>query len=387
MKTYILLFALSICFYSTGIAQWRLVTSGTGADLDAIHFIDDEIGFCSGGFTNTLETTDGGETWTRGNSQGIRDFSFFDKNFGFGASIVSQSMTRTTDGGLNWGAITPPTSNSLWAVSATSASTAYFVGTGGVLWKTTDGGNRVTVGNTGTIKLLTDVIFTSASVGYIVVQTGEIKKTENEGRTWKTVYSDSEAIFTEMFFVDEHIGFVVGLNGNIIKTENAGESWTTLTSNSTNYLQGVNFFDAKNGIVVGSNGEILSTSDGGISWTTQSSGTTERLKDVVMLSPTKAIVIGDNGIILRNDLILDLTETVSVSGLLTYPNPVSNNLTISAREKINSIQIFNTSGALIIDNKFIEAKTCSFDFSNYDDGIYFILIRSEKGTSLKKVMK
>lgn len=387
MKTYLLFFIISICFYSESLAQWRPVTSGVKTRLEVISFIDDQIGYCSGNLSRTLETTDGGETWSIGPIGAVSDFDFFDKNVGFAASFGTRAMMKTIDGGLNWSYIPPPSVVSLRAVSTNSPSTAYFVGEEGVLWKIRDRENTVTVGNAGTIKRLTDVVFTSNLVGYIVVQKGEIKKTEDGGVKWNTVYLDSDAIFTEMFFVSKNTGFVVGLKGNILKTENAGASWTTLTSNNTSYLQGIDFFDTQNGIVVGNNGTILMTSDGGISWKSQSSGTTKRLMDVEMLSPSKAIVVGDDGIILKNDLILNLEEAPIENAVLAYPNPVTNNLTISAKEEINLIRVFNIQGELIVETNFIARNTYSLDFSTYNSGVYFILVKSEKGTFLKKIIR
>lgn len=383
-----------ICTALIAKAQWVPITSPSPAKLDAIHFIDSQTGFCAGGFGNTLETTDGGDSWIIGASQGFRDFSFFDSTFGYGASIVTQSMAQTTNGGSSWTSITPPSSNSLWAVSATSATTAYFVGTGGVLWKTTNSGMSVTVQNTGTTNLLTDVVFTNTTTGYIVTQSSGVIKTEDSGTTWIPVYTPPSGSLTEMFFVDDNIGYVVGTDGLVAKTIDAGQSWNNLTTNSTSYLQGVNFFDADNGVVVGVSGEILFTSDGGATWSSQNSGTSEHLYDVSMISATSAIVIGDNGTILKNNNLIvgvGVEEAISPIDLKFYPNPTSSMLVIEKPndyKKEVEINIFDARSKFLTKKVIpTQQQRIDIDIVDYSEGIYFLQVIVEDEVLVKQILK
>ncbi|MFA6923373.1 MAG: YCF48-related protein [Bacteroidales bacterium] len=389
MKKTILSFGLISCLFFTGNAQWLTITSGITAKLDAIHFIDSQNGYCSGGFTNTLETTDGGNNWKKGSSQGFRDFGFYNNTYGYGASIGVISMAKTTNGGLSWTSITPPTSNSLWAVSATSSTTAYFVGTGGVLWKTINGGSTVTIGNSGTTDLLTDIVFTNTTTGFLVVQTGEIKKTTNSGTSWSTVHTVTSNLLTEMFFVDNNVGYVIGGGGTVVKTTDGGQNWTTLTTNSTSYLQGINFFNANNGIVVGTAGTILYTNDGGTTWSSQNSGTTEDLFDVSMLSTTSAIVTGDNGTILKNNnIIFGIENKILSIDIMLYPNPVADKLTLELPQtsKQSTITIYNINGAELIKQQAITNKT-QIDISTLPSGIYFVKLITDKTVEVRKIIK
>lgn len=392
MREIILCLGLITCIGLIGKAQWLPITSGSAAKLDAIHFIDSQTGFCAGGFGNTLETTDGGDSWIIGSSQGFRDFGFFDNTFGYGASIVGQSMAKTTNGGSSWTSITPPTSNSLWAVSATSATTAYFVGTGGVLWKTTNGGSSVTVQNSGTTDLLTDIVFTNTTTGYIVTQVSGVIKTVNSGATWNTVYTPPSGVLTEMFFVDDNIGYVVGSDGLVAKTIDAGQNWNNLTTNSVGYLQGVNFFDADNGVVVGTSGEILFTNDGGTTWNSQNSGTSEHLYDVSMLSATSAIVIGDNGTILKNNnIVVGIEENFSPLNLKFYPNPTSSIFIIEKPndyKKEVEVKILDATSKLITKKVMpINQQKLVIDITNYSKGIYYLQLIAEDEIFIKPILK
>lgn len=281
-------------------SPWLSINSGTSSDLDAIHFFDTQKGICSGGFVNILNTINSGNSWNISSSLGYRDFDFYSRDIGYAASRVGNSIGRTIDGGETWTSLTPPTSNSLWGVAATSSSTVYFVGTGGVLWKTTNSGISFTVLDSGVSDLLTDIVFTNSTTGFILSQISGIRKTTDAGASWTTIYTPN-GIMTEMHFVNESVGYAIGSDGLVVKTTDAGSTWSILPTNSTSYLQGVHFFDINNGIVVGTGGTILITKDGGTNWDQQNSNTTEILNDARMLSENSAIVIGDNGVILKNE--------------------------------------------------------------------------------------
>ena len=77
MKKAILVFSIFLSSILTSYAQWTPVTVNTTADLDAIHFIDSQTGFCGGGFTGIRKTTNGGASWTVVSTRNARDFSFF----------------------------------------------------------------------------------------------------------------------------------------------------------------------------------------------------------------------------------------------------------------------------------------------------------------------
>jgi photosystem II stability/assembly factor-like uncharacterized protein len=387
MNKIALVIGLSILTVLNTNAQWTQINSGTTAKIDAIHFIDSQNGYCSGGFINTLITNDGGNSWTIGSSHGFHDFSFYNSTYGYAISISGQSMAKTINGGSSWTSITPVNSNSLWGVSSTSSTTAYFVGTGGVLWKTTNSGASLTVLNSGTTDLITDIVFVNSTTGFFVAQDGQIRRTTNSGTSWNTVYTLTSILPTEMYFVDEFIGYVVGSKGTVAKTVDGGSNWTLLTTNSTSYLQGVNFFDANYGIVVGTTGTILYTSDGGVTWSSQNSGTTVNLYDVSMLSSTSAIVTGDNGTILKNNSVVTKIESKHNLDLLLYPDPVNEMLFITTPVNVVSIEIYNSTGKLMTTENTINKTNFSIDFTMMPAGIYFVYIKTDESFVVKKVIK
>ena len=82
--------------------------------------------------------------------------------------------------------------------------------------------------------------------------------------------------------------------------------------------------------------------------------------------------------------LLNIDET-NVNGMLIYPNPAKDNLTIMA-EGMKRVTITNTLGQVIYDN---EADTDNevINMSQYDAGIYMVRITTETGSVVRKVSK
>ena len=76
-------------------------------------------------------------------------------------------------------------------------------------------------------------------------------------------------------------------------------------------------------------------------------------------------------------------EDASVS---IYPNPVKNLLSISAKDNITSVQLFDVQGRLI-SAKLNNASEANLDLSQQAAGVYFIKVYTEKGMKVQKVIK
>jgi len=81
---------------------------------------------------------------------------------------------------------------------------------------------------------------------------------------------------------------------------------------------------------------------------------------------------------------LGVDDEILSSGLNLYPNPVSNTLSIDSKLPIEKVEIFN-----LLGQKELEANS-DIDFISTDkltEGIYFIKIYSDKGTTVRKLIK
>jgi hypothetical protein len=80
------------------------------------------------------------------------------------------------------------------------------------------------------------------------------------------------------------------------------------------------------------------------------------------------------------------TKQFASNSSSVYPNPVNTILNISATEKINSIEVYNMNGQLLLSENSPNAIT-KIDMSSFQDGIYFVKTIADKGSKTHKVIK
>lgn len=77
------------------------------------------------------------------------------------------------------------------------------------------------------------------------------------------------------------------------------------------------------------------------------------------------------------------------SNTIIYPNPTSGIINISTSNQFDklSIQVLNSNGQIIIEQKNISSNNLFIDFSDKPNGIYFLSIQSGTLTGTKKIIK
>ena len=81
-----------------------------------------------------------------------------------------------------------------------------------------------------------------------------------------------------------------------------------------------------------------------------------------------------------------ITETETAAFSL-YPNPSSNSITISAESNFNTVQVINFLGQSVI-MQYLDGNTTKLDVSNLTNGVYFVRVFSQNGTSsVRKFVK
>ncbi len=81
---------------------------------------------------------------------------------------------------------------------------------------------------------------------------------------------------------------------------------------------------------------------------------------------------------------LGIGET-NVNGMIVYPNPAKDNLTIKA-EGMTHLTIVNTMGQVVYDND-VNSDNEVINMSQYDAGLYIVHIITDKGSAVRKVSK
>jgi len=317
-----------LLFCSLGFGAWEQVTSGTKAELLAVHFPEGtQVGYAVGTDTTgggaIFKTTDGGNTWvpqTSGQMNGVYDVYFLDDSRGF--AVSGGTLLKTTDGGTTWTPSSPPGMQRLNTVQfPENGQVGYMVATPqggrGRLLKTTDGGDNwtaitvggllntslgggfatdsigVVVGPGGFIVGTTDgfdstqqyqgprtaadliaVAFSreDATKGYLIgndTLQGVVRYTADDGASlWDIVRCPVITAFYGVDMPTADVAYVCGTGGFIGRTVSATDVWaTTVPTGLTAVMRDVCFPNgADTGYAVGSGGTILRTYDSGMPW-------------------------------------------------------------------------------------------------------------------------
>ncbi|MBL0012923.1 MAG: T9SS type A sorting domain-containing protein [Flavobacterium sp.] len=84
---------------------------------------------------------------------------------------------------------------------------------------------------------------------------------------------------------------------------------------------------------------------------------------------------------LLNNTAFEIDDSITV-----YPNPAKNQITVNAKNTINSMQLFDVQGR-IINTSLVNDRKLDFDISSYSNGIYFLKVTTDKGIKTQKIIK
>jgi endo-1,4-beta-D-glucanase Y len=76
----------------------------------------------------------------------------------------------------------------------------------------------------------------------------------------------------------------------------------------------------------------------------------------------------------------------SIENLKSYPNPIQNTFTVSNTDVIDKVEVSTVLGKIVLSKKNNTNKV-EIDFSNFDNGVYFVKVTSENKVATTKVVK
>lgn len=325
---------------------------------------------------------------------------------------LSGKVIKTVNSGSNWVNINPGTSENLKDCYFFDINRGFVIGNNSYIKKTADGGVSWKGVTFPFNYYLEDIIFTNDSIGFIgcggdyvgdplgwTWDYGHIYKTNNSGLSWEQrLYANT--IITSINFPTEKIGYAVTVEGDAYKSTDYGENWTNIINSDTNAygFKSVKFLNDTVGFIAGidwRSGDckyspiILRTVDGGRSWTVDYN---ECLPGVdiqdIAFSGNKGIAVTYNYIIPYN-LISNNTSKYLSDNFKVYPNPTNNILNFSN----NSIKypyimlIYNYLGKIILEKRFSKFNGSTLDISNFEKGLYILIIKDENYSFSKKIIK
>lgn len=213
------------------------------------------------------------------------------------------------------------------------------------------------------------------------------------GTDCSSAYQKSQIILTD----DDWCGKTITDSGGANANYTDGENWTkTFYPNSVNQKLKITFqeFDLEQGYDFLTIRNGLATS-APFSGSTNLSGTS--LPDSFQSTHASgAITItfrSDEGVTAQgfkaslSCAVLAVDDLSGSKDMLLSPNPVKSNFKIEGNDKIESIKVFDNSGKLIKEFDATSISKNSYDVSKLKTGNYVIMIKTDKETLSKKLIK
>ena len=248
---------------------------GPPAPLYNIYFVDENVGFITGGRATILKTEDGGKTWAR---------------------KMAMSETPGRDGNPR------PLRANLMGIQMINETTGFIAGSENTILKTTDGGEswvgsseRARVGETR--NNLENIWFVSPTTGWVIGSFGTLLQTTDGGENWEKQDPGFDNNLFGIYFHDENTGWICGQEGLILHTADGGATWNQQKTESYDDLHDVTFVDAMVGWAVGGYNSVLHTTDGGKTWTVSNIPGSANLKGVHATDANNCWTVNDWGVI------------------------------------------------------------------------------------------
>ena len=397
-------------------AQWQPQISGTTANLNDVYCLTENLVVIVGNGGTILKTTDGGANWiskTSGTTSDLREVQFVNSNIGYAVGSGGV-LLKTTDGGEIWNAITTGFTTNLYGLSCVNETIVFISGDNGLIKKTTDGGVTFTDQSIPSVYPFVTIQFLNEQVGYAssydpppygnTNSNTKFIKTTDGGITWNLVPNQNISSF---YFLTENIGFLRDNNG-VSKTidgglnqeyiGNSGQTTVAIFSSNENVVWNVeNTFTLCNCSIFCINKIDLTLAPELQQVSNCYSDTTgdSPFMSIHFGSETKGYAVGLWGKILKNstglmDNVFATTEFNKENFVKMYPNPATNQITISFKEKQStpfSIEITDFVGKKIISKSFENQNDTTLPIESFSKGIYFVKISTKKGESIQKIIK
>ncbi len=390
MKT--TLFGISILTSVICSAQvtFTTQTTGTTQDLKGTTIITgDERGWAAGTGGTILYTEDGGVTWTAqasGETATFEDIMWGASGVG-GLEFVwacgsSATVVNTMDAGTTWETQSSGAPFVAYTINFQGIMNGIMMGDG-FYALSTNGGNLFSPVMTSYVYRAVDYV---GSTAWTCGDNGFIKKTTDGGTTWSDQTSGTTLGLHGIDFINANEGWACGYTGTILHTTDGGATWTEQVSTTANLLSSIKFSDSQNGWACGYTGTILRTTDGGTTWTNYSleGGTLVWLQSIALINANEGWIVGDDGVI-----ITFLDESVAIENnaiqnmpLTIYPNPAASTVTIETAAVVQTVEIFDLSGARVQHE-----TTTNFSVDSLEMGVYFIHVTTSEGIITRRFIK
>lgn len=405
----LLFICVSLPFYAQ---WWEPQISGVNVNLNDVYCITTDVVVIVGDGGTILKTIDGGTHWiqkTSGTTNDLAKVQFFNATTGYAVGNGG-TLLKTIDGGESWNAIASGFTTQLSGLSVLSENVFYVSGSNGLIKRTNDGGLTFIDQSYGQDHWFKTIQFVNENIGYATSfeysgsDSNVFIKTTDGGLTWSLIQNQNTSSF---YFLNENIGFLKDANG-LQKTVDGAMTLTNITVD--------NFYGETPDLFSLSENTLWSVENNFTlcfcSWFcihkvdlsgTDPRGTQNCYQDTNGETPFAAIhfanettgyAVGWGGKILKNstgnmeNLAVNDFEPQALARV--YPNPSSDQITISFPEKRNrpfSVAITDLLGKTVLARSYQTQEDTSVNIESFSNGIYFVKLQSDKGSNVQKIVK
>lgn len=380
-RLYIYILFVFACIYSSNAEYWQKMNN-LPSGFENNYYLDvyflpsnPNYGWVCGFNSKVLRTSDRGLTWqgttVSGTSFHLESIHFVNQNVGYCSGV--EGIFKSTDGGATWREISDPSMGYLWGCYFYNENIGIVVGEGCLdniqkFWRTENGGATWTLTTTNEFNSgMTDLIlYDPNGLGY-AVGSGKLYVTYNGGRRWEK-YRDTEYDNGDNRWQEEitKVGasFLLpvsgtsfdgsscqggGMGGAIYFTTDSGDTWNK--SQTMGPMYGTFLLDTNRGWACGYYGMVYYTEDAGRNWYLRNCGVFDNdLDDIWFINESEAWVVGRGVWKLSTDAFAFMPENLYFKGVC-FPE-----------EKIDSI-IFTNQSFNISSVKFSIVDDTSGSFS------------------------
>lgn len=254
MKQVFLTFTALLFFCSNLFAQWEVLNEGVKGNLNAMDFINVNVGWVAGDEGTLLKTEDGGDTWRslpQAENWNVRIMDFITDSVGWVVSndwsTNKEVFMRTTDGGQTWQVQKENTN--IVSLCVIDENMVYVLITGDpyryAILKTSNGGvNWEYIYLNYENKHFNTICFVNRDTGFVVgsfwdgsINHALVLRTENGGMTWTEIISPTLGAISNIQFIHDSTGFFLDEYSFLLyKTEDAFKTWPTSPIIDTTYI-------------------------------------------------------------------------------------------------------------------------------------------------------
>ena len=305
---------------SSGGCGWAVGSGGTIVYTANGTSFDSEVTATSVNLNDAVSPVDNAHVWVVGDA----------------GTILECTTNCQTPGSAVWAKQTSNTTANLYSIAASSNTSIWAVGAGGVIdfWN----GTTWTVQQSGKAYDLLDINGSVTGTGWAVGTGGTILVTTN-GTTWTTQTAPSISGSTtytleSLSASTAAAAWAVGAGGAIIYTTNTGATWQNATSPTTNILYGVvasgSSVSASTPVYAVGAGGVILVSTNGTTFTAQTSPTTHDLLGVASQSGSTLLAVGASETLLHTTTTGATWVVVAAPILGLSPSAGSSGITVTA---------------------------------------------------------